>query len=68
MNQYKTHITNNTKHSKYKYIYYQNTRTIVKTHTHTLTHILHNKLKFWSLHEFRIAHERKKLSSLPTDT
>jgi len=27
------HSTNNTKHSKYKYAYYQNTNTIVKTPT-----------------------------------
>jgi hypothetical protein len=36
--------TNNTKHSKYKYTYYQNTQTIVKTPPHTLSHILQNKL------------------------
>jgi hypothetical protein len=30
MKQYKKHSTNNTKHSKYKYTYYQN--------THTYTH------------------------------
>ena len=40
------HSTNNTKHSKYKYTYYQNTHTIVKTairyetHTYTLPHII----------------------------
>ena len=45
------HGPNNTKHSKYKYTYYQNTHTIIKTpthyktHTHTHTHILQNKLK-----------------------
>jgi hypothetical protein len=33
MKQYKKHSTNNTKHSKYKYTYYQN------------THTLQNKLK-----------------------
>jgi len=38
------HSTNNTKHSKYKYTYYQNTDTIVTTPTHynpphTHTHI-----------------------------
>ena len=33
MKQYKKHGTNNTKHSKYKYTYYQN------THTHTQKHI-----------------------------
>jgi hypothetical protein len=34
------HSTNNTKHSKYKYTYYQNTHTVVKTppHVHTLTY------------------------------
>jgi len=32
------------KHSKYKYTYYQNTHTIVKTPTHTHNHILQNKL------------------------
>jgi hypothetical protein len=37
--------TNNTKHSKYKHTYYQNTHTIVKTTTHKHTHILQNKLK-----------------------
>jgi len=35
----KKHNTNNTKHSKYKYTYYQNTHTIVKTPTHTHPHI-----------------------------
>jgi hypothetical protein len=39
------HSKNNTKHSKYKYTYYQNTHTIVKTLPHTLTHTLQNKLK-----------------------
>ena len=39
------HSTNNTEHSKYKYTYYQNINTIVKTPTHTFTHTLHNKLK-----------------------
>ena len=37
------HSTNNTKHSQYKYTYYQ-TPTYYKTHN-TLTHTLHNKLK-----------------------
>jgi len=37
--------TNNTRNSKYKYIHYQNTDTIVKTSPHTLTHTLQNKLK-----------------------
>ena len=34
------HSKNNSKHSKYKYTYYQNTQTVVKTppHTHTYTH------------------------------
>jgi len=32
------HGENNTKHSKYKYKYYQNTNTIVKTPTHYKTH------------------------------
>ena len=36
----KKHSTNNTKHSKYKYTYYQNTRTIVKTPTYTNQHII----------------------------
>jgi hypothetical protein len=27
--------TNNTKHSKYKYTYYQNNHTLQNTHTHT---------------------------------
>jgi len=41
----KKHSTNNTKQSKYKYTYYQNTNTIVKTparnkiHTYTHPHI-----------------------------
>ena len=49
MKQYKKHSTNNTKHSKYKYTYYQNTHTLqnphvtkpirYKTHTYTHTHI-----------------------------
>ena len=39
------HSTNNTKHSKYKYTYYQNTHTIVKILPHTLSHTLHNKFK-----------------------
>jgi hypothetical protein len=39
------HSSNNTKHSKYKYTYYQNTHTVVKTSPHTLTHTLQNKLK-----------------------
>jgi hypothetical protein len=38
MKQYKKHSTNNTKHSKYKYTYYQNTHTL-KTHTYTHPHI-----------------------------
>jgi hypothetical protein len=45
MKQYKKHSTNNTKHSKHKYTYYQNTQTVVKTPPHTLTHTLQNKLK-----------------------
>jgi hypothetical protein len=36
------HSTNNTKHSKYNYTYYQNTHTIVKTPTHYKTHIYTN--------------------------
>jgi len=32
------HRPNNTKHSKYKYTYYQNTQPIVKTPTHYKTH------------------------------
>jgi len=39
------HSTNNTKHSKYKYTYYQNTHTIVETLTHTLARTLQNKLQ-----------------------
>jgi len=39
------HSTNNTKHSEYKYTYYQNTHTIVETPAHTLTHTLQNKLQ-----------------------
>jgi hypothetical protein len=41
----KKHSINNTKHSKYKYTYYQNSHIIVQTPTHTHTHTLHNKLK-----------------------
>jgi hypothetical protein len=37
--------TNNTLHNKYKYTYYQNTHTIVKTPPHVLTRPLQNKLK-----------------------
>ena len=33
------HSTNITKHSKYKYTYYQNTHTLHNTHTHTHTYI-----------------------------
>jgi hypothetical protein len=36
------HKPNDTKHSKYKYTYYQNTHTIVKTSPHTPTHTLQN--------------------------
>ena len=32
--QCKKHSTNNAKHSKYKYTYYQNIYTLQKTHTH----------------------------------
>ena len=32
MKQYKKHSTNNTKHSKYKYTYYQNTQTYTYPH------------------------------------
>ena len=39
------HSTNNTKHSKYKYTYYHNTHTIVKTPPHTHNHTLQNKYK-----------------------
>jgi len=38
MKQYKKHSTNNTKHSKYKYTYYQNP-SHYKTHTYTDQHI-----------------------------
>ena len=44
MKQYKKRSTNNTKHSKYKYTYYQNTHTLQRP-THTQTHTLQNKLK-----------------------
>jgi hypothetical protein len=33
--QYTKHSTNNTKHSKYKYTYYQTTHTLQNPHTHT---------------------------------
>jgi len=39
------HSTNNTKRSKYKYTYYKNTTTIVRTPTHYKTHTLQNKFK-----------------------
>jgi len=43
------HSTNNTKHSKYKYTYYQNIHTLQNPHIHTpthyKTHTLQNKLK-----------------------
>jgi len=32
MKQYKKHSTNNTKHSKYKYTYYQNNHTLQNPH------------------------------------
>jgi hypothetical protein len=38
MKQYKIHSTNNTKRSKYKYTYYQNTRTKQNPHIHKPTH------------------------------
>jgi len=34
----KKHSTNNTKHSKYKYMYYQNIHTLQNPHIHTTTH------------------------------
>ena len=37
-NNTKKHSTNNTKHSKYKYTYYQNTHTLQIPHIHTPTH------------------------------
>jgi hypothetical protein len=40
----KKYSINNTKHGKYKYTYYQNTHTIVKTPSYTLIHTLKNKL------------------------
>ena len=39
------HSKNNAKHNKYKYTYYQNTHSIVKTPTHTHTHTSQNHLK-----------------------
>ena len=39
MKQYKKHSTDNKKHSKYKYTYYQNTHTHYKTHTYTHSHL-----------------------------
>jgi len=41
----KKHNSNDTKHSKYKYTYYQNTHIIVKTSPHTLTDTLKKKFK-----------------------
>jgi hypothetical protein len=37
-NNTKKHSTNNTKHGKYKYTYYQNTHTLQNPHIHTPTH------------------------------
>jgi hypothetical protein len=37
MKQYTKHSTNNTKHSKYKHTYYQNTHTLQNSHTYTRT-------------------------------
>ena len=37
MKQYKKHNTNNERHSKYKFIYYQNTHTLQTPHIHTPT-------------------------------
>jgi hypothetical protein len=45
MKQYQKHSTNSTKHSIYRYTYYQNTHTIIKIPTHTLTHTIQNKLE-----------------------
>ena len=39
MKQHKKHSTNNTKHSKYKYTYYQNPEHY-KTHIYTHPHII----------------------------
>jgi len=52
------HNTNNTKHSKYKYTYYQNTHIIVQTPTHYTTHTLQNKLKQaqYNIHTTRNSH------------
>jgi len=36
--QYKKHSTNNTKHSRYKYTYYQIIHTLQNPHIHTPTH------------------------------
>jgi hypothetical protein len=38
MKQYEKHSTHNTKHSIYKYPYYQNTHTLQNQHIHTPTH------------------------------
>jgi len=37
MKQYKKHSTNHTKHSTYKYTYYQNTHILQNSHIHTRT-------------------------------
>ena len=42
MKQYK-HSTNNTKHNKYKYTYYQNTHAFVKIPTHIRTPAYYKK-------------------------
>jgi len=39
------HSTNNTKHSKYKYKYHQNTNTIVTSPTHYTTIQTHHKIR-----------------------
>ena len=63
MKQYKKHSTNNTKHSKYKYIYtkrltHYKTHTHIHTNTYTHIHTLQNKLK---QPQYKLKHPQYKL-------
>jgi hypothetical protein len=53
MKQYKKHSANNTKRSKYKYTYYQNTHTLQNPHTHTHTHLPTHTRDHWKESEMR---------------
>jgi len=62
------HSTNNTKNRIYKYTYYQNTHTIVKTPSRTLTHKLQNKLKQpqYKLHIKWNSHNKIQYNKVPS--